>query len=130
MNTQIDQEKSVKTKNNLEQRMALVRWFLLGAMVVASAAGWWIFVRGANSTEQQVAKYHCPMHPQITSDKPGDCPICGMRLEPMSEHHDSPPANQAAISTSAVSERELNRELSLPALIEPAEGAIAEVRVR
>jgi Cu(I)/Ag(I) efflux system membrane fusion protein/cobalt-zinc-cadmium efflux system membrane fusion protein len=24
--------------------------------------------------------YMCPMHPQITSDKPGDCSICGMRL--------------------------------------------------
>jgi Cu(I)/Ag(I) efflux system membrane fusion protein len=25
--------------------------------------------------------YSCPMHPQYTSDRPGDCPICGMRLE-------------------------------------------------
>ncbi|MBI3324297.1 MAG: efflux RND transporter periplasmic adaptor subunit [Candidatus Omnitrophica bacterium] len=24
--------------------------------------------------------YYCPMHPTYTSDKPGDCPICGMRL--------------------------------------------------
>ncbi len=25
----------------------------------------------------------CPMHPQIVQDGPGDCPICGMALEPM-----------------------------------------------
>jgi len=25
--------------------------------------------------------YSCPMHPQYTSDRQGDCPICGMRLE-------------------------------------------------
>ncbi len=29
------------------------------------------------------AKYTCPMHPEIVKDGPGDCPICGMALEPM-----------------------------------------------
>ncbi len=29
------------------------------------------------------AQYTCPMHPQIVRDAPGDCPICGMALEPM-----------------------------------------------
>lgn len=25
--------------------------------------------------------YACPMHPEVTSDKPGKCPKCGMKLE-------------------------------------------------
>lgn len=29
--------------------------------------------------------YHCPMHPTYTSDKPGDCPICGMKLVQVTE---------------------------------------------
>ena len=28
-------------------------------------------------------KYTCPMDPEIVQDTPGDCPICGMALEPM-----------------------------------------------
>jgi len=28
-------------------------------------------------------KWTCPMHPQIVADGPGDCPLCGMALEPM-----------------------------------------------
>ena len=27
--------------------------------------------------------YTCPMHPEVISDKPGNCPKCGMTLEPM-----------------------------------------------
>ena len=27
--------------------------------------------------------YTCPMHPQIRQDGPGNCPICGMALEPL-----------------------------------------------
>ena len=27
--------------------------------------------------------YTCPMHPQIRQPGPGDCPICGMALEPL-----------------------------------------------
>lgn len=34
-------------------------------------------------TPSQKPKYHCPMHPSYVSDKPGDCPICNMRLVPV-----------------------------------------------
>ena len=30
-------------------------------------------------------RYHCPMHPTMVSDQPGDCPICGMRMLPLGE---------------------------------------------
>ena len=35
---------------------------------------------GRSSVEMKQARYYCPMHPSYTSDKPGDCPICNMKL--------------------------------------------------
>jgi P-type Cu+ transporter len=32
-------------------------------------------------TRQASAKYVCPMHPEVVSNKPGNCPTCGMALE-------------------------------------------------
>jgi RND family efflux transporter MFP subunit len=55
--------------------------------IVLLSAGYWIVTRHnatqGPTTTQKVQKYHCPMHPQYISDKPGDCPICGMKLVPM-----------------------------------------------
>ncbi|UCE28458.1 MAG: hypothetical protein JSW52_01915 [Candidatus Coatesbacteria bacterium] len=31
------------------------------------------------------AVYTCPMHPEVTSDEPGECPECGMDLVPAEE---------------------------------------------
>ena len=35
----------------------------------------------ADVTPSATAKYFCPMCPGVESDKPGDCPVCGMALE-------------------------------------------------
>ena len=36
--------------------------------------------------------YTCPMHPQIRQVGPGNCPICGMTLEPVAVTADSGPS--------------------------------------
>jgi len=39
--------------------------------------------KGPKSAPKPGTIYTCPMHPQIRRDKPGNCPICGMALEPL-----------------------------------------------
>lgn len=36
--------------------------------------------KAKTTSEQSKAGYTCPMHPKVTSDKPGQCPECGMNL--------------------------------------------------
>lgn len=38
------------------------------------------YVQIEPSVSKQI--YTCPMHPQIRQEGPGNCPICGMALEP------------------------------------------------
>lgn len=37
---------------------------------------------GPQPALSRTTKYFCPMDPEVTSDKPGSCPKCGMALEP------------------------------------------------
>ena len=37
-------------------------------------------------------KYVCPMHPKVTSNAPGKCPICGMALKPAAAQPTTQPA--------------------------------------
>jgi membrane fusion protein, copper/silver efflux system len=76
-----------------------MRNFLLGFVMAAIliGGGYLILTRLINrqpsvAPQKTAARYHCPMHPEYISDKPGDCPICGMKLVPIesSETEQSP----------------------------------------
>ena len=58
--------------------------------------------------------YNCPMHPTYVSDKPGDCPICGMKLVPIepqgtpAEAPAAPPAKKKTLYRSTMMPNEIS----------------------
>jgi Cu(I)/Ag(I) efflux system membrane fusion protein len=61
---------------------------ILAAIGIAGYFGWtkWIHPTGEKNSaasDSNIDFYHCGMHPWITSDKQGKCPICGMDLTPV-----------------------------------------------
>jgi Cu(I)/Ag(I) efflux system membrane fusion protein len=71
--------------------MAIVRWILLLAVALAALFSVHAYVapllgNGPPPAEKaKASRYLCPMHPQIASDRPGECPICHMTLVPAPE---------------------------------------------
>jgi len=54
----------------------------------------------------QKVRYHCPMHPSYVSDRPGDCPICGMKLVPM-KPETAPGASATSATPAAPGDRKI-----------------------
>src|SRR5262249_2088589 len=133
-----------------------VRWTLLVLVALVAAGTWWKLDIHADDRALGAPRFYCPMHPQIRSPNPGNCPICFMTLEPMpDEHrgHPAPPASASAtpaahartvapvmltlerrqaigVTTAQVTRRSVARELRLNAVVEALEKAVSEVRVR
>ena len=74
---------------NLANKRIIV---IAGVVLLAGAfAGYLLYRHGHPShAAHQEARYHCPMHPTYVSDRPGDCPICGMKLVPIEPQQAAP----------------------------------------
>ncbi len=101
-------------KNNYKILLVVIGGALIGGYIVGKSTNQQI----NTSTHQQINEsthqlnneaapheiWTCSMHPQIKQDHPGNCPICGMKLIPLtttdSESEDADP-NEITLSNSA-----------------------------
>jgi membrane fusion protein, copper/silver efflux system len=75
--------------------MSIVRWVLvLLAAVVATGSilSFGGLHLGSGRSASSGRLYHCPMHPSVVQDHPGECPICSMTLVLSAEGEGSPSA--------------------------------------
>ncbi len=77
----------------------------------------YFYLSGASKRQPKsvtkAARYTCPMDPEIIRDHPGDCPICGMSLEPM-----EPGVGAATIELADLTRRlQISAVFTLPLLV-------------
>jgi membrane fusion protein, copper/silver efflux system len=136
--------------------MNLLRWALFAGLLVLAVVSIGSYVMSGRSVsgtarEQRQARYYCPMHPSYTSDKPGECPICGMTLEPipagtrdqrattghdgdvpgLTTVHITPDRIQLiGVRTAVVERRAVGGQLELVGFVAPDETRLKRIQIR
>lgn len=100
---------------------------LIIGILIAAIAIW--PERSTNATAE--GEWTCSMHPQIRLDKPGQCPICGMNLIPVSQLSElSETERRAGIETEPVEYRELSKEVRAVGKLDYNERRVAYIAAR
>lgn len=85
---------------------------ILFVAIVAAFGGWFVaknlFRQHENNSVAQIGGrkirfYQCAMHPQVKSDQPGKCPICGMELTPIYEGQGALSENLITLDSNSIS---------------------------
>src|SRR5262245_57884407 len=80
----------MKNNNDVSSLVVVGRVLLSCAAVAALVLQLLTWDDAARPAADRHTRFTCPMHPQVVSPAPGDCPICRMALEPVKRAPPSP----------------------------------------
>jgi RND family efflux transporter MFP subunit len=84
---------------------------LAAGMLFALGVGAFLTLRSGHHHGPSVAKeetlYTCGMHPLVIQKKPGNCPICGMKLTPIRKQPSAAPASDSINAPTVAGERKI-----------------------
>ncbi|MBL8013048.1 MAG: efflux RND transporter periplasmic adaptor subunit [Candidatus Omnitrophica bacterium] len=60
--------------------MAIKYWGFIGVLMIFLIGGHSVRLNAQDGQPPVKGRYYCPMHPNVTSDRPGVCPVCNMNL--------------------------------------------------
>jgi Cu2+-exporting ATPase len=127
----VAESQATKSINNVAFTISEVVSSIPGLDIVFVIVGGYLlfrFVKNAFKTDNvnmKEGKYRCPMHPDVTSDKPGSCPKCHMDLVKMGEEdmhgkHDHSHMDHSSMMASPEAAKDfLNRFFIVTALLVP-----------
>jgi len=64
----------------MKKSLLVFSFVLFGAITFISCGSKTGKEKQSETKEIASVQYTCPMHSEVISDKPGDCPTCGMAL--------------------------------------------------
>jgi Cu(I)/Ag(I) efflux system membrane fusion protein len=64
----------------MKKSLLLIGFVLLAALMFNSCGSSSSKEKQQTTKEVSKVQYTCPMHAEVVSDKPGNCPKCGMTL--------------------------------------------------
>jgi Cu(I)/Ag(I) efflux system membrane fusion protein len=100
---------------------------LIIGILIAAIALW--PERSTKATAE--GEWTCSMHPQVRQNKPGQCPICGMNLIPVSQLSElSETEKKAGIETEPVKYRDLFKEVRTVGKLDYNESRVAYIAAR
>ena len=135
MNTQINFQQIVKTAGILLIGLML-GWLLFGGSAADQPQSMEEHIGETHTDAQGDIVYTCSMHPNVRESEPGNCPICGMELIPVSDGTSSSEENPyeltmtpAAMKLAEVQTSEVVRSTAINTIRMPGKVVVDERRI-